>query len=211
MTQATNSLSNLSKYSYHVDVTFDFYTLLLFLTVEGITALAPVTWYDVHYKASHKYRRYLAKVLPLSKSKGRREVVDNDQRLFHLDRIRREADKKVPRFKAGEDTNCLQKPVPCNGPLEPGVEYRFVRYMFSTERHKRGRQNGPFCLTSNLNHDGLAANGFSGIFMPRRLLASLSEVSFNSTKPTKMIAELENSFWEDCKTLLLHKVIKGLL
>ena len=51
--------------------------------------------------------------------------------------------------------------------------------------------------TSMLNDDDMAAYGFLGIFMTRKLLDSLSEVSLYSTKPTKMIAEQKNSFWKD--------------
>ena len=42
---------------------------------------------------------------------------------------------------------------------------------------------------SVLNNDGMAACGFLGILMTRKVLGSLSEVSSDSTKLTKMIAE----------------------
>ena len=35
--------------------------------------------------------------------------------------------------------------------------------------------------------------------MTRKVLVSLSDVSGDSTEPTKMIAEQENYFWKDCK------------
>ena len=48
--------------------------------------------------------------------------------------------------------------------------------------------------TSVLNDDSLAACGFLGIFITRKVLGSVSDVSRDSTKPTKMIAEQENNF-----------------
>ena len=62
-----------------------------------------------------------------------------------------------------------------------------------------GRRNGPIGRTSVLNDDGMAACGISGIFMARKVLASLSEVSRNSTKPMKMIIEKKNNFWKGCE------------
>ena len=50
-----------------------------------------------------------------------------------------------------------------------------------------------------LNDDGMAAYGFLGIFMTRNMLGSLSEVSRDSTKPTKMIKEQENNIWKHCE------------
>ena len=47
-----------------------------------------------------------------------------------------------------------------------------------------------------LNDEGMAACGFLGIFMTWKVVGSLSEVSRDSTKPTKMIAEQENNFWK---------------
>ena len=35
--------------------------------------------------------------------------------------------------------------------------------------------------------------------MTPEVLSSLSDVSSDSTKPTKMIAKQENKFWKDCK------------
>ena len=46
----------------------------------------------------------------------------------------------------------------------------------------------------------MAACGLSGIFVTRKVLGSLSEVSRDSTKPNKMTAEEENNFWADCET-----------
>ena len=43
--------------------------------------------------------------------------------------------------------------------------------------------------------------GFLGIFVTREVLSSLSEVSRDSVKLTKMIIERENNFWKDCETL----------
>ena len=56
-------------------------------------------------------------------------------------------------------------------------------------------------FTSVLNDDNVAACDFLGISMTRKVLGSLSEVSRDSTKPMKMIAEQENNFWKDWKTL----------
>ena len=44
----------------------------------------------------------------------------------------------------------------------------------------------------------LAACGLE-IFMTRKVLGSLSEVSHDSAKPMKMIAKQENNFWKDCE------------
>ena len=38
-----------------------------------------------------------------------------------------------------------------------------------------------------------------GMFITRKVLGKLAEVSRDSTKPTKMIAEQENNFWKDCE------------
>ena len=35
--------------------------------------------------------------------------------------------------------------------------------------------------------------------MTRKMLGSLLELSRESTKPMKMIAEQENNFWKDCE------------
>ena len=53
-----------------------------------------------------------------------------------------------------------------------------------------------------LNDDAIAVYGFLEIFITRKVLGSLSEVSRDSTKPTKMIAKQENNFWKDCKKRL---------
>ena len=46
----------------------------------------------------------------------------------------------------------------------------------------------------------MAACGFLGILMTRKVLGSFSEVSLDSsTKPPKMITEQENNFWKDCE------------
>ena len=54
-------------------------------------------------------------------------------------------------------------------------------------------------LSSILNDDGIDACGLLGLFMTRKVAGSLSEVSRDPTKPVKMIAEQENSFWIDCE------------
>ena len=46
----------------------------------------------------------------------------------------------------------------------------------------------------------MAACGFLGIFMTRKVLGSLSEIPRNPTKPTKMIVDQENNFIF-CKTV----------
>ena len=48
-----------------------------------------------------------------------------------------------------------------------------------------------------LKDDGMATSGFLEIFMTQKMLGSLSEVSCDSTEPTKIIAEQENNFWKD--------------
>ena len=68
------------------------------------------------------------------------------------------------------------------------------------------KQNGLTGHTSVLNDDGMAICGFFGIFMTQKVLGILSEVSRNSSKPTKIITEQENNVW---KTLFLDKVIDG--
>ena len=50
-----------------------------------------------------------------------------------------------------------------------------------------------------LNDDGMAACNFLGIFITRKVLGSLSEVSRDSTTLTKTIAEQENDFWKECE------------
>ena len=45
-----------------------------------------------------------------------------------------------------------------------------------------------------LNDDDMAACGLT-----RKVLCSLSGVSRDSTKQTKMIAQQENNFWKDCE------------
>ena len=45
-----------------------------------------------------------------------------------------------------------------------------------------------------LNDDGMAACGFLGIFMTPKVPGSLSEVSHDSIKPSKIIAEEESNF-----------------
>ena len=49
-----------------------------------------------------------------------------------------------------------------------------------------------------LNDDSMATCGFLGIFMTRKVLGSLSEVSRDASKLMKMIADEENNFWTDC-------------
>ena len=70
-------------------------------------------------------------------------------------------------------------------------------------RRRCGKRNGLIGRVSFLNDDGIAACGFLGIFMIRKVLGSLQEVSRDSTKPTKMITEQENKFWKDCKNVIL--------
>ena len=48
-----------------------------------------------------------------------------------------------------------------------------------------------------LNDDGMAACGFLRMFMTRKVVGSLWEVSRDSTKQMKMIAEQQNNFWKD--------------
>ena len=48
--------------------------------------------------------------------------------------------------------------------------------------------------TSTLNDDGMASCDCLEIFMARKVLGSLSEVSRDSIKPMKMIAEQKNNF-----------------
>ena len=48
---------------------------------------------------------------------------------------------------------------------------------------------------SILSDNGIAACRVLGIFMTRKMIASLFEVSRGSTKPIKMIKEQENNFW----------------
>ena len=55
----------------------------------------------------------------------------------------------------------------------------------------------------------MAAFGFLGLLMTRKVLGSLSKVSHYSTKPTKMITEQENKFWNDYENIFLHKVFEG--
>ena len=43
----------------------------------------------------------------------------------------------------------------------------------------------------------MTACGVLGIFVTRKVLVSLSELSPDTTKPTKIIAEPENNFWKD--------------
>ena len=63
---------------------------------------------------------------------------------------------------------------------------------------RRGRGHDSLIVhTSVLNDDDIAACGLLGIFMTRKVLGSLAEVSPDSTKPKKMIAEQENNFWKD--------------
>ena len=49
-----------------------------------------------------------------------------------------------------------------------------------------------------LNNDGMAACGFLGIFMTRKVQGLFLEVSSDSTKPKKMITEQENNFQKYC-------------
>ena len=65
-----------------------------------------------------------------------------------------------------------------------------------SRRHEK--RNRLICLTSILNYDGMAACRLLRIFMTRKALGSLLGVSRASTKPTKMIAEQEDTFWTDC-------------
>ena len=55
--------------------------------------------------------------------------------------------------------------------------------------------------SSMLKDDGMAACGFLGIFITQNALASLSKVSSDSTKSTKMIEEQKNIFRKDCEKL----------
>ena len=57
--------------------------------------------------------------------------------------------------------------------------------------------SGIICPTLMLNDEGMAACGFLGIFITPKVLNSLSEVSSDSTKRMRMIAEQENNFWKD--------------
>ena len=58
------------------------------------------------------------------------------------------------------------------------------------------RRKRPIGFASILNDDGMVACGFLG---HENVLGSLSEVSRDSVKSTKRIAEQENNFWKDCK------------
>ena len=74
----------------------------------------------------------------------------------------------------------------------------------SREPRRRGRRNGLICHTSMSNDDGMPTCGFIGIFMTRKVLGSLSEVSSDSIKSMKMITKQENNhnndnFWKDCE------------
>ena len=55
-------------------------------------------------------------------------------------------------------------------------------------------QPGKIGHTSMLNDECMSACGFLGIFMTQKVLGSLSEVSRDSTKPTKIIPEQEKNF-----------------
>ena len=56
----------------------------------------------------------------------------------------------------------------------------------------------------------MAACGVLGIFMTQKVLSSLSEVSRDSTMPTKIIAGQENNFRKDCeKRYSSIKLLKG--
>ena len=88
------------------------------------------------------------------------------------------------------------------------VEYPVMVSNKSRERQTQGRQNGIIDRTSVLNDDSMAVCGFLGIFMARKVLGSLSEASFDSTRPTKMIAEQENDFWKDCEKHSPIKLLK---
>ena len=71
--------------------------------------------------------------------------------------------------------------------------------MFSVQGAREAKRTNwaYFSVIAVLYDDGMAACGFLGISMTRKVLGSLSEVSRDATKPTKMIAELENNFWKD--------------
>ena len=70
--------------------------------------------------------------------------------------------------------------------------------VFRREHRRRGKRNGRICLTSISNDDGMAACGLLRVIMTRKVPGSLSEVSRDSTKQTKMITEHENNFLTDC-------------
>ena len=68
-----------------------------------------------------------------------------------------------------------------------------MSFMFKIrERRRCGRRNGLIARSSVLNDDGVAACGVLRIFMARKAVFSLSAVSRDSAKPTKVIAEQEN-------------------
>ena len=63
--------------------------------------------------------------------------------------------------------------------------------------------------TSIQSDYGMAACGFLGIFITRKMLGSLSEVSHDSNKPTKMITEQENNASGETRTRLQTSVLLG--
>ena len=74
--------------------------------------------------------------------------------------------------------------------------------VFSRERQWRGRRNGLIGCTLLLSDDSIAAGGVLGIFMTRKVLGSLSDVSRDTAIPTKIIAEQENIFGKTVKNVI---------
>ena len=62
------------------------------------------------------------------------------------------------------------------------------------ERRNRGRRNGLIGPTSVLNDDDMATCVVLRIFVTRKVLGALLEVSRDSTRPKKVIAEQYNNF-----------------
>ena len=73
--------------------------------------------------------------------------------------------------------------------------------VYSVLREHR-RQNGLTGRTSMLNDDGMAVCGFLAIFMTRKNLGLLSEVSRGSIKTKKMIVEQETNFEKTVKNVI---------
>ena len=63
------------------------------------------------------------------------------------------------------------------------------------------RRNGIIGRASVMKDDGMAACGFLGVFMTQKVLGLLSEVSRDSTQPTRMIAEQENDVLKTVKNV----------
>ena len=62
------------------------------------------------------------------------------------------------------------------------------------------RANWPY--TPMMNGDGMAVCGFLGIFMTRKVPDSISNVSCDSTKPTKITSEQEIIFGKALKNVI---------